>query len=141
MPKKITCCGGIPINPGERCPLCGTMTDKSAVSSEPTYLWSLHMDRPLSLNHYKTIVSAIELMGYEIIDDERVPKGMYIDPPPNPVVKLPMMEDRCGKCHACRYVDDTRKIMLAKRTGDHYTDSDVQWWNQILRDNPCEDKE
>lgn len=46
-------------------------------------------------------------------------------------------EARCGECPNCKYVEATRKIIMAELTQQHATDATVQMWNNALQNSPC----
>ena len=49
---------------------------------------------------------------------------------------------RCGKCEACKYVEATKRIVLAecRPAGPGCNDATVEMWNKVLKDNPCEEE-
>lgn len=48
-----------------------------------------------------------------------------------------MKNNRCQQCVNCLQVGDVQKILLVKKYNNHYTQSDVEWWNKTLKENPC----
>jgi hypothetical protein len=49
-------------------------------------------------------------------------------------------EPRCGQCENCKYVEATRRIMLANprgATSPRYDTADVVMWNRAVAHNPC----
>lgn len=46
---------------------------------------------------------------------------------------------RCGKCEACRFVEDSKRFLMPNPPFSHATDSFVITWNRILFDHPCKE--
>lgn len=48
--------------------------------------------------------------------------------------------DRCGECAGCRMVNTTKSLILADSApaGPGIKDEHARMWNQILKDNPCQ---
>lgn len=51
-----------------------------------------------------------------------------------------MLLTRCKECASCKYVEATRRIVLAEANGpiSHATDSTARMWKTVLYDNPCD---
>jgi hypothetical protein len=50
-----------------------------------------------------------------------------------------MPTERCGRCLPCLTVEATKRIVLAsvRPAGPGIVQSDVDMWNKVLADNPC----
>jgi len=45
---------------------------------------------------------------------------------------------RCGKCEACRTIEDSKVLYMPNPPFTHADDLTVEAWNTLLADNPCE---
>jgi len=45
---------------------------------------------------------------------------------------------RCGKCEACRLIEDSKALYAPSPPFSHANDATVSGWNRLLFDNPCE---
>lgn len=44
---------------------------------------------------------------------------------------------RCGECPNCKYIDATRRIILAETVSHTVNQASVDMWNKALVENPC----
>jgi len=46
-------------------------------------------------------------------------------------------QKRCGKCKACKLVEQSKGLYMPTPPFDHADDLTVKSWNRLLFENPC----